>query len=106
MSIKSYENFLFSQLERAASRLSLKEDQQDTITMDIPLLIRIMELVREDIKSDPDLHRVVERMLALKNQGTLTMDHYNYIVGSTDNTSSLTAKSDDEVTDIKKLAGI
>jgi hypothetical protein len=105
MSTKPYENYLFSQLERAAARLSLKEDKQDTVTMDIPLLIRIMELVREDIKSDPDLHRVVERMLKLKDSGVLTMDHYDFIAG-TSIKNSPAQDHNSEVSDIKKLAGI
>ena len=108
MSIKNYENFLFSQLEHAANRLSLKEDTQDTVTMDIPLLIRVLELAREDIKSDPELHRVVERMLSLKNQGTLTMDHYDYISGMPEKSAQqpATESAADEVSAIKKLAGI
>jgi hypothetical protein len=54
-------------------------DKQDTITMDIPLLIRTLELVREDIHSDPDLHFVVENLLHIKNKKVLTMDDYAYI---------------------------
>jgi hypothetical protein len=54
-------------------------DKQDTVTMDIPLLIRTLELVREDIHSDPDLHFVVENLLHIKNKKVLTMDDYAYI---------------------------
>ena len=53
-------------------------DKKDTITMDIPLLVRIMELSREDIKSDADLHIVVSNMLEMKSK-TLTMDDYDKI---------------------------
>jgi Family of unknown function (DUF5824) len=54
-------------------------DQKDTITMNIPLLIRTLELSREDIHSDAELHHVVERLLDLKNKPVLTMDDYEYI---------------------------
>jgi len=54
-------------------------DKKDTITFDIPLLIRVLELAREDIKSDMDLHRVVERLIDIRNKGTLTMDDYNFV---------------------------
>jgi hypothetical protein len=54
-------------------------DQKDTVTMDIPLLIRTLELTREDIHSDAELHHVVERLLDLKNKPVLTMDDYEYI---------------------------
>ena len=106
--LKSYENFLFSQLERAASKMSLKEsDQKDTVTLDIPLLIRILELVREDIKDDVTLHHVVERMLDLKNKGTLTMDHYDYIAGKLeDNKPEAAPAREPELEDIRKLAGL
>ena len=54
-------------------------DQKDTVTLDIPLLIRTLELAREDIKNDEELHRMVERLLNLKNKKKLTMDDYEYI---------------------------
>lgn len=54
-------------------------DKKDRITFDIPLLIRVLELAREDIKSDMDLHRVVERLIGIRNKGVLTMDDYDFI---------------------------
>ncbi len=58
----------------------IEADQKDTITFDIPLLIRILEYAREDIKSDPELHKVVEKLIDIRDKGTLTMDDYNLIV--------------------------
>jgi hypothetical protein len=54
-------------------------DQQDTVTMNIPLLIRTLELVREDVHSDAELHFVVENLLNIKNKKVITMDDYAYI---------------------------
>jgi hypothetical protein len=59
--------------------ISESVDKKDTITLDIPLIIRVLELAREDIKSDMDLHRVVEKLIEIRNKGTLTMDDYEFI---------------------------
>jgi hypothetical protein len=53
----------------------------DTTTLDIPLLIRIMEYAKEDAQSDMDLHKVAENIIELSKGGkTLTMSDYNSIV--------------------------
>ena len=73
------------------------QDKQDFVSFDVPLLIRVFELVREDIKTDKDLHDLVERILSVKNMGILTMDQYEKIA---------TAHQGQELESIKKLAGI
>jgi len=59
--------------------LDERVDKKDAVTLDIPLLIRVLELAREDIKTDMDLHRVVEKLINIRNKGMLTMKDYNYI---------------------------
>jgi|688.fasta_scaffold00340_21 hypothetical protein len=54
-------------------------DKRDIISMDVPLFIRMLELAREDIKSDAELHKVVDRVIDKKNK-VLTMDDYDYFV--------------------------
>jgi len=54
-------------------------DAKDTITLDVPLMIRLLELSREDIKSDAELHFLVEKLIELKNKPVLTMDDYAFI---------------------------
>ena len=75
--------FLNSDWETIKTNVKLEQggsiDQRDTVTMDIPLLIRTLELSREDITSDADLHRVVENLIDLKNKPVLTMEDYEYI---------------------------
>ena len=63
------------------SDTSLEEavDKRDTVTFDIPFLIRVLEYVREDIKSDIDLHKVVTSLITIRNKGVLTMKHYQFI---------------------------
>lgn len=57
-------------------------DKVDTVTLDIPLLLRMLEFAREDAQEDMDLHDVAERMIALSKDGPLNMDDYDSIVGS------------------------
>jgi hypothetical protein len=59
-----------------------QSNPEDKITLDVPLLIRIMEYAREDAKTDMDLHDVAERLISLSANGnTLTMSDYESIVG-------------------------
>jgi len=52
----------------------------DYVSVNIPLLIRLLEYAREDANSDLDLHYVVERMLDIsKNKEVLTMSDYDDI---------------------------
>lgn len=56
------------------------EGGKDIISMDMPFLIRVLELSRESINSDEELHKMVERLLDLSQNGNpLTMDDYNAI---------------------------
>jgi hypothetical protein len=72
---------------------STQTDQVDSIKLDIPLFIRLMEYAREDAQSDMDLHKVTENITSMAEGGTtLTMDDYDAIVsiqkGSEDNEMS------------------
>jgi len=55
-------------------------DRKDTIVFDIPLLIRVLEFAREELKSDVLLHKMVERLISIRGKGTLTMNQYGKIV--------------------------
>jgi len=60
-----------------------KEDPVDTITMDIPLFLRMLEYSREDASEDMDLHDVTEKANKLgKERGILSMEDYEEIVGA------------------------
>ena len=63
---------------------SVSEDLNptDTVQLDIPLLIRLLEYAKEDAKTDMDLHSVAERLIAMSSGGdVLSMDQYDAIVG-------------------------
>ena len=58
---------------------------KDTIKVDVPLFIRLLEYAREDAKTDMDLHNVAENIIRLSETGkTLSMNDYDTIVGSTE----------------------
>jgi hypothetical protein len=53
----------------------------DSITMDVPLFIRMLEYAKEDAKTDMDLHSATERALELSKGGDmLDMSKYSHIV--------------------------
>jgi len=52
----------------------------DIIKLDVPLFIRLLELAREDVKQDADLHDVAEAVIKLSQEGVATMADYDSIV--------------------------
>ena len=72
---------------------------QDTIKLDVPLFIRLLEYAREDAKDDMDLHRVAENAIDLSRFArTLGMIDYEALVG--DGTEI------EEIKRMQRLAGI
>jgi len=70
-----------------------EEDKVDTITMDVPLFIRILEYSREDAAEDMDLHDVTEKAISLgKERGILQMDDYDEIIGTTEKVNEVNLK--------------
>lgn len=53
----------------------------DIVQLDVPLFIRLLELAREDVKQDADLHDVAEAVIKLSQEGPVTMANYDQIVG-------------------------
>ena len=53
----------------------------DTIKVDIPLLIKLLEYARENASGDLDLHDLAEKLVILSDRGrTLTMRDYELVV--------------------------
>jgi hypothetical protein len=73
------------QSAKTTARKALQKEEsnpEDVVSLNIPLLMRVMEYAKEDAKTDMDLHHVVEKMIELSQQGeSLSMDNYNAIVG-------------------------
>ena len=73
----------------------------DIIKLDVPLFIRLLELAREEIKDDADIHDVAEIVTKLSQQGVVGMEQYNDIV------SFMSKQGDDsELERIRKLSGM
>lgn len=67
---------------------SEQTDPVDTVTVDIPLLLRIMEYAKEDAQDDMALHDVAQRLIELsKKMDVINMDHYDAIVSGNVNES-------------------
>lgn len=53
----------------------------DTVKLDVPLLIRLLEFAREDASSDLDLHDLAEKLVDRGSRGkTLSMKDYEYVI--------------------------
>jgi hypothetical protein len=52
----------------------------DIIQLDVPLFIRLLELAREDVKQDADLHDIAEAVTKISAHGPATMEDYDKIV--------------------------
>lgn len=105
----NYSSLINSKMVNLSQPKIVKEntDPTDHVTVDIPLLIRLFELVREDVKTDVDLHNVVEKMISMKNKGVLTMSDYEEIASGNQNVDTgQQPEVSAELESIKKLAGI
>lgn len=77
-------------------REAVEPTANDTISMNIPLLLRIMEYAREDAQDDMDLHSVAERVSELSKNGPLSMDDYDEITQTSETDSLGEAKEENE----------
>jgi hypothetical protein len=75
----------------------------DIIRLDVPLFIRLLELAREDVKQDADLHDVAEAVIKLSQEGVATMADYDSIVGFMQKQGD---PAKEELNRIKQLGGI
>jgi hypothetical protein len=80
----------------------------DIVHLDVPLFIRLLELAREDVKQDADLHDIAEAVIKLSNEGnTVTMADYDEIVGFMKKQGEPAPEDKpDELARIKQLGGL
>ena len=94
--IKAYDylqaayGYLDGEEKTAAIDYMMNENEEgdvvDTVTLDIPLFIRMLEYAKEDAQTDMDLHGVAEKAIALnKSKEMLSMEDYNTIIGDSNN---------------------
>jgi hypothetical protein len=81
-----------------------EEDAIDTVTMDVPLFIRALEYAREDAQEDIELHDFAEKAIAAtKEQGTLTMEDYDMLVGNQEQIEEITDEEEAKVAVIQRF---
>jgi hypothetical protein len=75
--------------------------KMDIIRVDVPTFLRLLELAREDVKQDADLHDVAEIVTRLSQEGVVTMKKYNEIVAFMKSQGK-----EDELDTIRRLGGV
>lgn len=96
---------LKTRIEQLKTRVneSKEKDIVDTITMDVPLFIRMLEYAKEDAKDDMVLHNITEKANKLgKEQGILTMDDYNNIIETDTKEQSRSMKVENIINILRK----
>lgn len=78
----------------------------DIIQLDVPLFIRLLELAREDVKQDADLHDVAEAVIRLSQQGPVTMAAYDQIVSFMQKQGGSASKEEYAPDDIRRFKQI
>jgi len=89
-----YAKFMPADYKPSTSAPKFKEAEEvsktDTLTIDIPMFIRLMEYAREDAKTDMDLHNVTTNLLKIKDK-IISMADYDQVVQSTNADNADTA---------------
>jgi DNA-binding ferritin-like protein len=75
----------------------------DIVQLDVPLFIRLLELAREEVKQDADLHDIAEAVIKLSQEGPVTMADYDKIVSFMNNQGD---PAKEEINRIKQLGGV
>jgi hypothetical protein len=71
----------------------------DIIKLDVPTFLRLVELAREEVKNDADLHDLAEIVTRISQKEVVTMKHYREIV------DFMKTQGADELDQIRKLGG-
>jgi hypothetical protein len=72
----------------------------DIIKIDVPTFLRLLELAREEIRNDADLHDIAEIVTRLSKRDVITMKDYKTIVSF-----MKTQGTEDELDQIRRLGG-
>ncbi len=73
----------------------------DIVRLDVPLFIRLLELSREEVKQDADIHDLAQKVIEFSKDRVVTMADYDEL------TSFMRSQgSEDELDAIKRLGGI
>jgi hypothetical protein len=78
----------------------------DIVKLDVPLFIRLLELAREDVKQDADLHDVAQAVIAMSANGPVTMANYDQIVSFMNKQGDTASKEEYAPDDIRRFKQI
>jgi hypothetical protein len=105
--LKSYMDYVnnLTKISRPSNTIKVGEEvtKTDTLTIDIPMFIRLMEYAREDAKTDMDLHNVTTNLLKIKDK-IISMADYDQVVVSSDVDAADAADESFKDKVIKKIA--
>jgi hypothetical protein len=73
----------------------------DIIKLDVPTFLRLLELAREDVTDDADLHDIAEIVTKLSQDEVVTMDKYKEILAFMKHQGK-----EDELDTIRRLGGL
>jgi hypothetical protein len=73
----------------------------DVIKIDVPTFLRLLELSREEVKDDADLHFIAEIVSKISKNKTVTMDDYDEILNA-----SVNKDKENHLNKIRKLSGL
>jgi hypothetical protein len=59
------------------------ENGTDTVTLDIPVLIRFLEWAKEEAKDDVAIHQVAAKLIKMQGK-TISMQDYKNVIGDKD----------------------
>jgi hypothetical protein len=77
-SVEVFKNIPYTPIDSIGVDLSF--DETDSVTLNVPLLIRLFEFVREDIDNDAQIHKLSENLIQNRGNGVLSMDHYDSLI--------------------------
>jgi hypothetical protein len=79
--LSDYEKKRGAAIEKAMDIKEIEQDVIDTVTLDVPLFIRMLEYAKEEAADDVDLHELATKTIALsKQRGILSMEDYEAII--------------------------
>lgn len=76
-------------------------DKTDKVILDVPTFIRLLELAREEVKTDVEIHYIAEKAIEISKQHPITMDDYNEIYNH-----AMGESKEKELENVKRLSGL
>lgn len=76
-------------------------DKIDEIRIDVPTFLRLLELSREDVEDDAELHFITQRVNEISQERTVTMADYEDILDF-----AMGNSKEQQLADVRRLSGL